>query len=112
MNKRDKIRQLNDEHRKMHPKKGHIYCTQGICSLVNGDHVKNAALFLTVSKYDDFSQDNDPYGEHDFGAFDFEGEKCFWKIDYYDKELKYGSEDPSNPEITERVLTIMLASEY
>ena len=61
---------------------------------------------------DAFCEDNDPYGEHDFGAFEVEGEKLFWKIDYYDKALEHGSEDPADPTRTTRVLTVMLASEY
>ncbi len=55
---------------------------------------------------------NDPYGEHDFGAIDHNGQKIYWKIDYYDPDLKYGSKDPSGPVQTARVLTIMLANEY
>lgn len=50
--------------------------------------------------------------EHDFGAFDFIGDRVFWKIDYFDKSLAYGSENPADPEVTERVMTVMLASDY
>ena len=50
--------------------------------------------------------------EHDFGSVEFAGEKCFWKIDYYNKALDAGSEDPADPAQTTRVLTIMLTSEY
>ena len=52
---------------------------------------------------------NDPYGEHDFGSFDYKGQKIFWKIDYYDLNYEYMSENPADPTITNRVLTIMLA---
>jgi Protein of unknown function (DUF3768) len=52
------------------------------------------------------------HGEHDFGSFTLAGRKFFWKIDYYDKELRYGSENPADPAATTRVLTLMLASEY
>lgn len=59
-----------------------------------------------------FTPDNDPHGEHDFGAFDLGGQRLFWKIDYYDRDLRYASDDPADPDITTRVLTIMMASEY
>jgi hypothetical protein len=59
-----------------------------------------------------FEGGEDPHGERDFGAFDYRGEKLFWKIDYYDPSLTFGSEDPADPAKTVRVLTILLASEY
>ncbi len=66
-----------------------------------------------LREFDNFTDDNDPYGEHDFGSFEHDGMKIFWKIDYYDKHCSArGSEDPSDPEQTLRVLTIMLAHEY
>lgn len=65
-----------------------------------------------VEMYEDFTPDNDPYGEHDFGQFDFEDITIFWKIDYYDKNLQYGSSAPEDPEKTRRVLTIMTAQDY
>lgn len=69
-------------------------------------------IFGKVQKFDAFTEDNDPYGEHDFGAFDHAGERIFWKIDYYALDLMHGSEDPTDTSQTVRVLTIMLASEY
>lgn len=68
------------------------------------------SLSRTVEDFSSFNEDNDPYGEHDFGSLTFEGKKIFWKIDYYDKQLKYGT-DPLDPECR-RTLTIMLAEEY
>ncbi len=50
--------------------------------------------------------------EHDFGVFDADGHRIFFKIDYYDKTLTYHSPDPSDPAVTERVITVMLAEEY
>lgn len=63
-----------------------------------------------IRRFNQFTEENDPYGEHDFGAVYWLGEKVFWKIDYYDQALKYG-EDPLSSKCR-RVLTVMLASEY
>jgi hypothetical protein len=71
-----------------------------------------AELLLRVKDFNEFDADNDPHHEHDFGAIELNGEKYFWKIDYYDRELRFGSEEPADPEKTTRVLTIMRADEY
>ncbi len=55
-----------------------------------------------------FTEDNDPYGEHDFGGVELEEQTVYWKIDYYDQSLEGLSPAPANPELTVRVLTIML----
>ena len=88
---------------------GRILITAGI--EVKGLAFLNQAL-ASVRTFNQFCEDNDPHGEHDFGAFQVKGEKLFWKIDYYDPTLTYASEDASDPDVTVRVLTIMLASEY
>jgi hypothetical protein len=69
-------------------------------------------ILARVATFEDFTADNDPYSEHDFGAFEHQGDTIFWKIDYYDPTMTGGAEDPSNPNLTTRVLTIMLAEEY
>ncbi len=69
-------------------------------------------IVRTIAAYDDFSKANDPYGENDFGAFEAEGARLFFKIDYYDKQMGGHSPDPSDPLVTTRVITIMLAEEY
>ena len=43
---------------------------------------------------------------------DVDGERIFFKVDYYDPEMRFHSADPSNPEITRRVLTIGMADDY
>ena len=68
-------------------------------------------IIKTIAVFDDFCQANDPYGEHDFGAFEAEGHTIFFKVDYFDKSLTYHSSDPTDPAVTERALTIMLAEE-
>lgn len=70
------------------------------------------AAMRAVAAFDDFHPGNDPHGEHDFGAFTLAGQSLFWKIDYYDRDLRFGSPDPADPAVTRRILTIMLASEY
>jgi uncharacterized protein DUF3768 len=71
-----------------------------------------ARAVRAVLDYTDFNEGNDPYGEHDFGRFTIDDAVLFWKIDYFDNQLKYGSPNPADPDITRRVLTIMLAEEY
>ena len=83
--------------------------TAGVIAL--GDEFLKRAL-AAVKRFSEFSEDNDPYGEHDFGSVAIDGHNVFWKIDYYDRQLEFGSPDPSDPAVTIRVLTVMLAEEY
>ncbi|MCJ8325161.1 MAG: DUF3768 domain-containing protein [Rhizobiales bacterium] len=103
------IRFLNDALRSGERDNSTVLITSGLKAL--GDKFIEAACFA-VATFDQFSEDNDPYQEHDFGAIDLQGEKLFWKIDTYDQSMSMLSPDPANPKITHRVLTIMLASEY
>ena len=73
---------------------------------------QQADIMRRVHDFTAFTPDNDPHGEHDFGSFEFAGKTIFWKIDCYDCDLNYGSPDPSDEPVTERVLTVMLAEEY
>jgi hypothetical protein len=104
-----RIRDLNDCFRTTGMVPGQWVLTRGVAE-------KGAAFVIlaarAVRRFDAFTQGDDPYGEHDFGAFALAGERLFWKIDYYDPSLSYGSDAPENAEATSRVLTIMLASEY
>ena len=72
----------------------------------------NVARSSRRCAFDAFTDDNDPYGEHDFGAIDEGGVRCFWKIDNYDRATEMGSPDPADPAVTTRVLTVMRADEY
>jgi Protein of unknown function (DUF3768) len=69
-------------------------------------------IVKTIAVFDDFCHANDPYEEHDFGAFDVEGHTIMFKIDYLDQSMSMHSPDPADPNVTERVITIMLAEEY
>ena len=98
------------------PGPNRVMMTIGISALI-GDVAlfrgfrKRAELLRIVRDFDSFDRGNDPYGEHDMGSFEFEGAACMWKIDYYNADLSAGSEDPSDPFQTVRVLTIMRADE-
>jgi hypothetical protein len=74
--------------------------------------VNRADVLRAVCQFDAFNLANDPYGEHDFGSVGLDGARFFWKIDYYNRGLDAGTDDPSDPAKTARVLTIMLASQY
>ncbi len=79
--------------------------------LAHGDEFFIRVL-TAIAQCDVFNEENDPWGEHDFGAICESGERVFWKIDYYNKTLTAAAEDPANPAVCQRILTIMLASEY
>jgi acetylornithine/succinyldiaminopimelate/putrescine aminotransferase len=71
-----------------------------------------AEVLEKVRTFAEFNADNDPHLEHDFGVVTVEGERYFWKVDYYDLSMDFGSEDPSDPTVTTRVLTIGHVSDY
>lgn len=102
------IRALNDTFRQT-LYGGSVLFTAGIMAL--GDETQ-AQILAAVQAFDAFYDGNDPWGEHDFGAINIDGESVFFKIDYYDLTQAMHSEDPTDPAKTERVMTIMLANEY
>jgi hypothetical protein len=102
------IAALNDDFRKTLIG-GRVMMTSGINALPG---IAQTGILLNVRLFDKFSTDNDPNREHDFGSIDTDYGKVFWKIDYYNLTLDAGSEDPTDPKQTTRVLTIMLAEEY
>jgi hypothetical protein len=104
----NRIAELNDAFRSAFVG-GEVYLTRGIASLPTSGQ---EAIIERVRAFDDFSAENDPHGEHDFGSFEFSGDKIFWKIDCYDRDLKFGSPNPADPSLTRRVLTILLAEEW
>jgi hypothetical protein len=59
------------------------------------------SILTKVKEFSTFTEDNDPWYEHDFGAFEHKGEKIFWKIDDHRGDEGYNL-----------VLTVMLASDY
>ena len=103
-----KIAALNDRARqRVDPCRWVI--TQGVLAC---DPLTVAQLLIAVEDFDAFTEDNDPSAEHDFGAIKLEGITFFWKFEYYDLDLQMHSPDPTDTNVTTRVLTIMLAEEY
>ncbi len=103
-----RIRALNDALR--HSLTGGVLMmTRGVIAL---GLARQLRILEAVAAFDAFDPDNDPYGEHDFGALEVEGTRLFWKIEYFDRALTGHSPDPADPSVTTRVLTIMLGEEY
>ncbi len=100
----ERIAELNDTFRQ-NPV-GYMY-TMGVAAL---NQWLLCEIVTQIQEYSNFTKDNDPYGEHDFGSLKIQGHKIFWKIDYYDAQMKHGSE-PLDLDCR-RILTVMLAEEY
>ena len=103
-----RIRDLNDQLRRSLTG-GVLVMTKGIIAL---GAKRQMAILTAIAAFDGFDPDNDPYGEHDFGALTVEGTRVFFKIDYLDRSLTGHSPDPPDPTVTARVLTVLLAEEY
>lgn len=104
----DAIPTLNDQLRQRGIG-GTVVVTQGLRALGEG---MLKLIQQAVADFDAFTHDNDPYGEHDFGAVQAQGHRVFFKIDAYDRDLRYHSPDAADPAVTCRVMTLMLAEEY
>ena len=101
-----RVQELNDAFRQEAHGTGSMLVTRGIAD--QGEDLMHRAI-AAVQAFDTFAEDNDHYGEHDFGAIEIDGQKIFWKIDFYeDRSVKEADGSP----VVSRVLTIMLASEY
>ena len=105
---RARIRVLNDRLR-TECLGGAIVCTNGVAAL---PEETRRAVMAAVQAFDAFNEANDPYGEHDCAVIEAAGQRIIFKVDYFDLDMRMGSPDPSNPAVTTRVLTLMLAEEY
>ena len=102
------IRQLNDAFRRTLTG-GAVLLTAGIIAL---GAEKQTETLNAVSAFTAFTPDNDPWDEHDFGLIEVAGVIILFKIDYFDLTRAFHSPEPADPSVTERVMTIMLSSEY
>ena len=105
-----RIRALNDALRRDFAG-GRVLMTNGIDAL--GDETASRVLDA-IRGFEEFNEDNDPFGLHDCALMDVEGvaEKVMFKIDAYDRRLECHSPDEADPAVTTRVMTVLLASEY
>jgi Protein of unknown function (DUF3768) len=108
VSKTHKIRDLNDAFRRTFIG-GTVVITSGVETMAAD---QRQSILAKVRAFEAFTADNDPHGEHDFGAVEERTVRCFWKIDYFDRAMKAHSPDAADPSVTTRVLTIMLAEEY
>jgi hypothetical protein len=104
----ERIRALNDRLRTT-GEGGNVVITRGLATL---DAEVLAKIIAAIQSFDAFTADNDPYGEHDCAITEMAAKRVMFKIDYYDHALQGHSPDASDPGVTTRVLTIMLASAY
>ena len=104
---RGRVRELNDRLRRTGTG-GRIMLTRAVGAL---PEKLVASIIMAIRAFDSFSNANDPWGEHDFGQVEVEGAFFFWKIDAYDFNWEFASPDPSNVNVTRRVLTIMAAQD-
>ena len=120
-----RIARLNDQARQAMGVACTTVATVGFRSLSDADQSSVRELIET---FDAFDEDNDPHGERDFGTIyqladgrwtterprvpEDERERVFWKLDYYDRQMEFASDDAADPAVTRRVLTIMLSDEY
>ena len=105
-----RIRELNDAFRTAAP--GELCTSTSRAGIAAMSPEQQVEVMRRVHGFIAFTPDNDPHGEHDFGSFEYAGKTIFWKVDCYDRDLNYGSPDPADENVTERVLTVMLAEEY
>ena len=92
MSDTEKIRLLNDAFRRTLVG-GRVMMTAGVDAL---PVTTKGEILREVRTFDKFDEGNDPHHEHDFGKIEVAGNEIFWKIDYYDKTLDNGSEDPAH----------------
>ena len=110
----ERIAELNDRCRLgLDPQAKHMLsrgCLAAFASGFTAEGIAAIAELLESTRVYEFEPGDGR--ERDFGSFDFRGQRICFKIDYYDLALEFGSEDPADPSITTRVMTVMLTSDH
>lgn len=99
------IRQKNDWLRSqlpLLPKPHRLQISEG-CSAWTDDEIDEVLQLVKACKVE---EGNNPYGENDFGKFEYKGETYYWKFDYTDANYEFHQVNGN------RILTIMHCSEY
>jgi hypothetical protein len=104
-----RIRELNDQLRTTGLGNGRAVA---VASLAQADPDLISKVVTAMREFTDFNEGDDPYGEHDFGAFTVDNERFIFKIDYFALDELHGSEHPEDPTVTIRVCTLLYASDY
>jgi Protein of unknown function (DUF3768) len=105
---KDRIRIWNDLLRQLH-RGGEVVVSRGVGYL---DSATQERIIRAVAAFNQFTEDNDPHGEHDCAILSVDGYRIMFKIDYFDLTRTYASENPADPNVTHRVMTILLTDEY
>ena len=115
MSKENPIAIINDAFRKglLTPVRQRIPGQYVVTSTIHNLPIETkGALFEAIRNFTDFKEENDPYGEHEFGVVELLNlPKVFWRIDYFsDETMEFGADDPAGQ--CYRKMTVMFADEY
>lgn len=115
----ERIAALNDQLRRDPAPYGHALFTGGVMRLIDRDTPRRIAavvmgqqqLLRLAAATTGFIGTQTDRAERRRGAFAYLGEPLAFEIEYRDATALKPSGDPSDPKVTRRILTIMLASE-
>ena len=111
----DRIAALNDRARHGLDRTAKLVITRICLATIAGDGSALAELAAQARIFAALREWRPPEGdrsERDLGYLQIDGHKLMFKVDYYAPDLKWDCEDPSDPQETIRVITVMLPSDY
>ena len=84
-------------------------CLETFCAEAGAHPALIQAELLRAFRTCDFATDSP---ERDFASILYRDRKVWMKIDYYDLDCQFGSDDPANAAMTTRVITILLPEDW